>query len=87
MRINFYLGQNEHCSPGDSTSDSSKRLLKRGSEGRSIYKILVKGSSMQSSAYFTKDFLLVTDEEMMSSCKENIVFSTVGNGFKVVLQE
>ena len=42
LRIMFYLGQNEHFSPGDSTSDSSKRLLKGGSEGRSIYKILVK---------------------------------------------
>ena len=28
---------------GDSTSDSSERLLQRGSGGRSIYKILVKG--------------------------------------------
>ena len=30
-------------SPGDRTSDSSERLLQRRSEGRSIYKILVKG--------------------------------------------
>ena len=28
---------------GDSTSGSSERLLQRGSEGRSIYKVLVKG--------------------------------------------
>ena len=81
------MGKSEECILGDKASDSSEGLFQRGSEGRSIYKILVKGSSMQSSAYFTKDFLLVTDEEMMSSCKENIVFSTVGNGFKVVLQE
>ena len=39
VRIKFYLGQNEDCSPGDSTSESSERLLQRGSGGRSIYKI------------------------------------------------
>jgi len=31
MRFKFYLGQNEDCSLGDSTSDSSERLLQRGS--------------------------------------------------------
>ena len=31
MRFKFYLGQNEDCSPGDGTSDSSERLLQRGS--------------------------------------------------------
>ena len=43
MRGKFYLGQNEHCIPGDSTSDSSERLLQRGSGARSVYKILVRG--------------------------------------------
>ena len=38
----FYLGQNEDYSLGDSTSDSSEKLLQRGSGGRSIYD-LVKG--------------------------------------------
>ena len=57
--------------------DCSKEAVR---EGQCI-KILVKGSSMQSSAYFTKGFLLVTNE-MMSSCKKNIDFSTVRNGFK-----
>ena len=28
--------------------------------GRSMYKILIKGYSMQSSAYFTKGFVLIT---------------------------
>ena len=28
--------QNEDCSPGDSSSDSSERLLQRGSQRRSI---------------------------------------------------
>ena len=33
------MEQNKDCSPGD----SSERLLQRGSGGRSVYKILVKG--------------------------------------------
>ena len=41
--VKLYLGKNEDCSLGDSTSDSSERLLQRGSGGRWIYKILVKG--------------------------------------------
>ena len=36
LRIKFYLGQKEDCSPGDSTSDSSEKLLPRGG-GRSVY--------------------------------------------------
>ena len=28
--VNFYLGQNEDYSPGDSNSDSSEKLLPRG---------------------------------------------------------
>ena len=39
----FYLGQNEDCSLGDSTSDSSERLLQRGSGGRSIYDFYERG--------------------------------------------
>ena len=30
-RVKFYLGQNEDCSLGDSTSDSSEALRQRGS--------------------------------------------------------
>ena len=30
--VKFYLGQNEDCSLGGRTSDSSERLLQRGSE-------------------------------------------------------
>ena len=40
--VKFYLGQNEDCSLGFSTTNSSKRLLQRCSGGRSIYNILVK---------------------------------------------
>ena len=43
MSYVLYLGQNEDCSPGGSISDSSETLLQRGSGGRSIYKVLVKG--------------------------------------------
>ena len=59
LRVKFYLGQNEDCSPGDSTADSSERLLQRGSGGRSIHTILVKGEFLLST-HFTKGFLLVT---------------------------
>lgn len=45
---------------GWSSTNSSERLLQRGSWGRSIYKIWRRGTSVQSSAYFTKDVLLVT---------------------------
>ena len=30
LQVKFYLGQNEKCSPGDSTSDSSEKLLQSG---------------------------------------------------------
>ena len=51
--IKFYLGQNEDCSLGDSTSESSERLLQRGSGENSIYRILVKEefSSIKHSLY------------------------------------
>ena len=52
-------GRDEDCSPGDSTPDSSEKLLQRGRKGRSIYVILVKEEFTQSSTYPTKGFLLV----------------------------
>ena len=37
LRVKFYLGQNEDCSPEDSASDSSEKLLQRGRrEGQCI---------------------------------------------------
>ena len=36
------MGQNEDCSPRGNTSDSSERLLQRGSGERLTYKVLVK---------------------------------------------
>ena len=41
--VKLSLGQYETHSPGDSTTDNSEKLLQRGSGGKSIYKILVKG--------------------------------------------
>ena len=32
LQVKFYLGENENCSPGDSISDSSEKLLQRGKE-------------------------------------------------------
>ena len=55
----FYLGQNEDCSPGGSISDSSERLLQSGSGGKSIYKDLVKGEFNTMKHTFYKRFLLV----------------------------
>ena len=38
LRVKFCLGQNEDCSPRDSTSDSSEKLLQRGSgEGQYVW--------------------------------------------------
>ena len=65
VRIKFYLGQNEDCSPGDSTSESSERLLQRGSGGRSIYRILVNGEVNAIKQLFCKRFS-AGHEELMS---------------------
>ena len=43
MQVKFHLRQNADYSLGDRTSYNCERLLQRGSGGRLIYKILVKG--------------------------------------------
>ena len=43
--LKFFVGQNEDCSPRDSTSDTSEKLLQKGKGGRSIYVIMVRQSS------------------------------------------
>ena len=53
LQVKFYLGQNEDCSPGDSTSDSSEKLLLRGKI--SMFVILVKRGYMQSCTYFLSE--------------------------------
>ena len=65
LPVKLYLGQNEDHSLRDSISDSSDKLLQRGSGGKvSIYVTLVKGEYMQSSTYFCRRLLLV----MRSRC-------------------
>ena len=55
----FSLGQNKDCSPGDSISDSSGRLLQSGSGGSQYIRFQWRGSSIPWSTHFTKGFLLV----------------------------
>ena len=58
--VKFYLGQNEGCSPRGSISDSSERLLRGVSGGKSIcILILVKGEFNTMQHSFLKGFLLV----------------------------
>ena len=63
--VKFYLGQNEDCSLGGSISDSSERLLQRGSGGKSMYKVLVKGEFNTMRHSFYKGFF-VSHEDLMS---------------------
>ena len=37
-QVKFYLGQNEDCSPGDSVSDSSEKLLEEARGGARIFR-------------------------------------------------
>ena len=62
----FYLGQNEDCSPGGSTSCSSERLLQSRSGRRSyIYiKVLVKGELNTIKHSFYKKFVAKPDVTM-----------------------
>ena len=39
LQVKFYLGQNEDCILGDSTSESSERLLQRGNGGKSLSRV------------------------------------------------
>ena len=61
------MGQNEDCSPGDGTSDSSEKLLQRDSGGRSIYMILVKGSEFNAIKHSLYKRFSAGHEELMSS--------------------
>ena len=64
--VKFYLVQNKDCSPGDSTSVSSERLLQKCSGGRPIcdfWEGVVQDSSMQLSTHFTR--FSASHEELM----------------------
>ena len=56
LQVKFYLGQNEDCSPGDSISESSEKLLQRGGGKVSMYVTWGKEESMQSDTYFFSGF-------------------------------
>ena len=56
LQVEFYLGQNENCSLGDSTSDSSESCSTEAWGKVSIDVTLVKGEYMQSSTYFPEGF-------------------------------
>ena len=62
------MGQNEDCSPEDSTSDSSEKLLQRGRGKDTIYTILVKGQHMPSRSLFFFFFLTGSVTVLSSSC-------------------
>ena len=71
--VKLYVGQNEDCELGDSSSDGSERLLKRGSGGRSIYNILVKGEFNEIKHLFYKR-VSANDEELMSPWRDLVLF-------------
>ena len=74
VKVKFYLGQNEDYSLEDSISDSSEKLLQRGSGGRrSIYMILVKGEFNSVKHLFYKKFS-ANYEELMFLWRELVLF-------------
>ena len=55
--VSFYLGQNEDYSPGDSTSDSSEKLLQRGrGEGQYICDFGEGGAHAMEHIFFAEVF-------------------------------
>ena len=64
LQVKFYLGQNEDCSPCDSTSDSSEKLLLRGNIG--MFVILLKRGYMQSCTYFLSEIFCLPEEWLLS---------------------
>ena len=60
LQVEFYLGQNEDCSPRGSISHSSERLLQSGSGRKTVYKVWWRGSCIPWSTHFSKDFLYDT---------------------------
>ena len=70
--VKFYLGQNEDCSPGDSISGSSERVLQSGCGGKSIYKVLVKGEFDTMKHSFYKRFF-VSHKDLMSPWRDLVL--------------
>ena len=76
--VKFYLRQNKGCSPGDSTLDSSEKLLQRGSGGSSIYMFLVKEEFTTIKSLLYKRFS-ACHEELMSSRRDLVLSWTCGD--------
>ena len=62
LGVKFYLGQNEDCRLGDSTSDSLRDCSEEAVGESQYIRFWWRGSSIQSSTYFinTKSYLLIT---------------------------
>ena len=69
LRVKFYWGQNEDCSPWGSISDSSERLLQSSSGRKSIIKVLVKGEFNTMKRSFYEKFF-VSHEDLMSPWRD-----------------
>ena len=73
LQVEFYLGQNEDCSPRSSSSDSSESLLQSGNGGKSIYKVLVKGEFNTMKHSFYKRFFFFSHEGLMSLWRNSVL--------------
>ena len=71
--LSFIWGQNEDCSPGGSPQIALRGLLQRGSWGRSIYRISVKGEFNTIKCWVYNRFS-ATHKDLMSSWKDLVLF-------------
>ena len=71
--LSFIWGQSKNCSMGDSTSDSSERLLQRGRGKSKMYKILVKGDFSAIKCLLYKR-LSASHRELMSPWRDLVLF-------------
>ena len=73
LQVKFYLGRNEDCSPGDSVSDSSEKLLWGGKRGRTYRKVSNKGQ-----VFGKVKRVLIIKENQICQAKEFHIFLCVG---------
>ena len=67
LQVTFYLGQNEDYNPGDSSSDSSEKLLQRDS-GEDGYKLdFAEGGNICNQAHMFLQKVSTSHEEELSS--------------------
>ena len=73
VQVKFYLGQNEDCSPGDSITDSSEKLLQRGrGEGQHLCDFGEGGVLAIKHIFLQK--VSASHEEQSSSCRTLVLF-------------